>query len=588
MLRTVAVVLLSSLALTAQWPAITLHQVAGGFSSPTAIAGAPDGSGRLFVLEQPGRVRIIRNGAVLPTPFLTIPSTRVQCCGERGLLGIAFPPEFASKQYLYLTYTNTSNESVVSRWRVSASDPDRADPDSEVVLLSIRRNQANHHGGGIAFGPEGYLYIGTGDSGGGGDPENAAQNPNELRGKMLRIDTESGQTPYRIPPDNPFVSRTGYRPEIWAVGLRNPWRYSFDRETRDLWIADVGQNRAEEINFQPASSRGGENYGWDRMEGMQCYPESSGCDRVDLTLPVHEYPRSGGVSVTGGFVYRGRRYPELQGMYIYGDYGSGRIWGIRRTGNGWENRELLRTQNSISAFGEDADGELYLAGHGSGAIHLVTAGAPSITSDGVVNAASFGPGISPGSLATVFGRGLTSFNGIAQATSFPIPNELARTSVTLSGERVPVLGVAYVDGVEQVNFQVPFSLAGRERVALQVLANGGASNLVEVPLTPAQPEIFAITRSGNVITIWATGLGQVSGPPPAGQPAPADPLSRVTGSTQVTVGGVDATVGYSGLAPGFAGLYQINATLPSGAPPDAEVVVRVGTAASRAVRLTTQ
>ena len=232
MLRVAALILLFSIALFAQWPAINLHQVAGGFASPTAIAGAPDGSGRLFVLEQPGRVRIIRNGAVLPTPFLTIPSTRVQCCGERGLLGIAFPPEFASKQYVYLTYTNTSNESVVSRGVYRPPIPTAPIQPPKSFCSPSARNQANHHGGGIAFGPDGYLYIGTGDSGGGGDPENAAQNPNELRGKMLRIDTESGQTPYRIPPDQPVRQSYWLSSGDLGSGLRNPWRYSFDRETR--------------------------------------------------------------------------------------------------------------------------------------------------------------------------------------------------------------------------------------------------------------------------------------------------------------------------------------------------------------------
>ena len=585
-MRPAALLVLLASGLSAQWPTIALHQVASGFGAPTGIAEVPDGSGRIFVLAQSGVVQVVKNGTVQPNAFLTIPANRIRSGGERGLLGIAFPPGFPSKQYLYLNYTDISGASVVSRWRVDPANADRALPDSEEIILRIPRNRANHNGGGIVFGPDGYLYIGTGDSGGSGDPDNAAQNPNELRGKMLRIDTESGQTPYGIPPGNPFVNRQEYRPEIWAMGLRNPWRYSFDRQTGDLWIADVGQNRAEEINFQPASSTGGENYGWDRMEGLECYPPGSSCDRSGLTLPIHEYGRTQGTSVTGGFVYRGTRYPALQGIYIYGDYGSGRIWGIRRTADGWENRELLQAPFEISAFGEDQAGELYVVRYGTGQIHLITAGAPSISANSVVNAASFAPGIAPGSLATVFGTGLTAFNGIVQATSFPVPTDLARTSVTLSGERVPVLAVAKVNGMEQINFQVPFSMAGRERVALQVNANGGTSNTVEVPLVLAQPEIFAITRSGNTITIWATGLGQVSGAPAAGQPAPSDPLSRVSAPTTVTVGGSDAAVAFSGLAPGFAGLYQVNATLPQAAAAGAGVVLRVGNAVSRPFGLT--
>jgi uncharacterized protein (TIGR03437 family) len=404
----------------------------------------------------------------------------------------------------------------------------------------------------------------------------------ELRGKMLRIDTESGAPTYDIPPSNPFAGRTGFRGEIWAVGLRNPWRYSFDRETKDLWIADVGQNRAEEINFQPASSRGGENYGWRMMEGLQCFSPSSGCNREGLTLPVHEYSRSAGISITGGFVYRGSRYPSLNGTYIYADWGSGRIWGLRRSGENWENRELLASGLQISAFGEDEHGEIYVADHESGSIHLVTAGPPVLPASGVVNAASYGPGLVPGSLATIFGSGISSFPGIVQATAFPLPSTLAGTRVLLNGTPVPLTAVAKIGGQEQINFQVPTELSGASRATLVVEANGASSSPVEVELTAVQPEIFAVTRAGDTITVWATGLGQVSDPPRTGRPAPAQPLSRVSLPVQVTAGGANAEVTFAGLAPGYAGLYQINATL---AGASGEIVLRVGNAVSRPWRL---
>jgi uncharacterized protein (TIGR03437 family) len=567
--------------LTAQsWPSIRLQQVAGGFANPTDIAAPPGGSGLLRVLEQPGRVRAIRNGAVLPEPVLTLRT--LSFGGERGLLGVAFPPGFSTKRHFYLNYTDPQGASVISRFRVR-EDLLSADLASEQVILRIARNRSNHNGGGIAFGPDGYLYVGTGDSGGGGDPDNVALNLNELRGKMLRIDTESAQTPYAVPPSNPFVSRIGARPEIWAFGLRNPWRYSFDRETGDLWIADVGQNRVEEINFQPASSRGGENYGWRTMEGLQCFNPSSGCNREGLTLPVHEYPRSQGVSITGGFVYRGSRFPALRGVYLYADFGSGRIWGLRRAGEAWENRELLSSGFQISAFGEDASGELYLTNHQTGAIFGVLSGEPATSAATIVNAASFGAGLVPGSLATLFGTGLTTFDGIVQATAFPLPRELGGISIRIDGTPAPLAAVARVGGQEQINFQIPFELAGAARASVVVRVGNVSSQPVEVPLVAAQPEIFALTRSGDSATIWATGLGAVSNAPATGAAAGSSPLSVTPVPATVTVDGADVPVTFSGLAPGFAGLYQVNINVPAGSSGD--VVLRFGPAVSRAVPL---
>lgn len=352
-------------------PPLSFAKVAGGLQSPTHITHAGDGSGRLFVTEQQGRIRIVKDGRLLKKPFLDI-TKRVSCCGERGLLSVAFPPDFVQKKYFYVNYTNSKGDTVVSRFFVS-SDPDAANPESESIILTIDQPYANHNGGQIAFGPDGYLYIGMGDGGAGGDPKDYAQSPGSLLGKMLRIDVESKVLPYGIPGANPFVKTRGYRDEIWALGLRNPWRFSFDRQTGDLYIADVGQDRYEEIHVQPAASRGGENYGWDIMEGAHCFEPPVNCDRSGLVMPVTEYDHSRGCSITGGMVYRGGSYPSLQGVYLYGDYCSGRVWGMRRSGSVWQSEQLADTDYAISTFGEDAEGALYLADHAAGVIYRIEA-----------------------------------------------------------------------------------------------------------------------------------------------------------------------------------------------------------------------
>ena len=250
--------------LCAQWPAIQVQRLVGGVTQPTHVAAVPDGGGRLWVVEQPGRIRLVRNGVLAQAPVLDITS-RVSCCGERGLLSVAFPPGFATKRYFYVNYTNLAGNTVIGRYRLTADDV--ADPASETVVLGVDQPFANHNGGQLAFGPDGFLYIGMGDGGSGGDPFGNGQSLGTLLGKILRIDVESGTQPYAVPPSNPFVGRAGARGEIWAYGLRNPWRFSFDRATGDLYIADVGQELYEEVDFQPAASRGGENYGWNIMEG---------------------------------------------------------------------------------------------------------------------------------------------------------------------------------------------------------------------------------------------------------------------------------------------------------------------------------
>ncbi|HYZ84200.1 MAG TPA: PQQ-dependent sugar dehydrogenase, partial [Bryobacteraceae bacterium] len=298
---------------------LRLTQIVSGLDFPTYLTHAGDSSDLLFVTEQHGRIRIIQNGILREQPFLNI-TGRVLCCGERGLLSVAFPPDYANKRYFYVNYTSTpAGATVISRFRTN-SDGLTADPNSEQILLTIPQPYANHNGGLNKFGPDGFLYIGMGDGGSSNDPHNNAQNLQSLLGKMLRIDVESSLDAYRIPPSNPFANGSGGRGEIWAYGLRNPWRFSFDRLTGDLFIADVGQDTLEEVDFQPASSKGGENYGWRVLEASRCNIPPADCRRQGTVLPIFEYGRSEGVSITGGYVYRGSRFPNAQGTYLVADY----------------------------------------------------------------------------------------------------------------------------------------------------------------------------------------------------------------------------------------------------------------------------
>jgi glucose/arabinose dehydrogenase len=354
-------------------PNLSLVLTASGFTNPLGITHAGDGSGRLFIVEQGGLVKIIKNGTVLATPFLDVSSRLKSGLGEQGLLGIAFPPGYGTTTTaLYTNYTGTSGigDTVISRF-TTTSDPDIADPVSEEILLTVVQPFANHNGGQLVFGLDGYLYIGLGDGGSGGDPLNNAQNTLSLLGKMLRIDVRTQPSGYTIPPENPFVGNTSYLPEIWALGLRNPWRFSFDRQTGDLFIADVGQSAYEEVNYQASTAAGGANYGWNIMEGLHCYNAAS-CGQAGLTLPIVEYGHgSGNCSVTGGVVYRGAAIPALQGVYLYGDYCSGRIWGLRLSGSTVENWLLIETGFTISTFGEDDAGNVYVADHLNGNIYRI-------------------------------------------------------------------------------------------------------------------------------------------------------------------------------------------------------------------------
>lgn len=343
-----------------------------GMVQPVFVSGAGDGSGRLFVVLQTGQVLLARDATLLPEPFLDISDRTTRpgptgSLGERGLLGLAFHPRFMENGYFFVNYTDRAGNTHISRFSVLAGSPDQADPASELQLLYVPQPFPNHNGGSLAFGPDGYLYAGLGDGGSAGDPLGNGQSLNTHLGKILRFDVDSA-SPYAIPAGNPF-SAGGGQPEIWAYGLRNPWRFAFDAANGDLYIADVGQNTYEEIDFQPASSAGGENYGWNFREGLHPYSGSS-TEPGGLVDPVAEYSHAQGCSVSGGVVYRGMNLPDWQGVYLYGDYCSGRIWGLRRSADGtWQNDLLFDSGFTIPSFGKDDDGEVYVINYSQGAIY---------------------------------------------------------------------------------------------------------------------------------------------------------------------------------------------------------------------------
>ena len=340
--------------------------VTEGLVRPTSLTHA--GDDRLFVTEQPGRIRIIQNGKLLDRPFLDLTGKVLSQGNEQGLLSVAFHPDYAANGQFFVNYTRLGDgATVVERYTVSKMEPNQADGLSGRPVLVIAQPESNHNGGQLQFGPGGYLYIGMGDGGGAGDRHGAignGQNPQALLGKLLRLDVTDQET-YAVPVTNPFGD------EVWALGLRNPWRFSFDRVTGDLYLADVGQNTYEEVNFQAAASAGGENYGWRIMEGLHCYAPQENCQQAGLTLPVAEYSHAeGGCSITGGYVYRGEKYPALAGQYFFGDYCTGNIWSLQRDGDQWPLSKRFTADRRISSFGEDVNGEVYVIDHGGAVLQL--------------------------------------------------------------------------------------------------------------------------------------------------------------------------------------------------------------------------
>ncbi len=339
--------------------------VVSGLTSPVGVESARDGSGRLFVVDQTGTVQIVRDGQMEATPFLDL-SGSVSLGNEQGLLGLVFHPDYSANGQLFVNYTDLNGDTVIARFEVQANDPDQVDPLSETIILTIDQPYANHNAGDLAFGPDGLLYIPTGDGGFRDDPQNRAQDLGSWLGKILRIDVDSG-TPYAVPSTNPFVGVSGAVPEIWAYGLRNPWRVSFDPANGDLYIADVGQNSREEINVHRSGSAAGTNYGWRCREGTLDYITDPPCTGT-LTDPVFEYTHdAGNCSVTGGRVYRGLETPRLDGVYLLADYCSGKLWGLAPDdAAGWSSTELVDTTRRPVAFGEDGNGELYMTDIASG------------------------------------------------------------------------------------------------------------------------------------------------------------------------------------------------------------------------------
>tara|TARA_R110000737_G_scaffold275855_1_gene282743 strand:- start:888 stop:2303 length:1416 start_codon:yes stop_codon:yes gene_type:complete len=374
-----SILILAFIAQTGYSQMINLEQYVTGLSHPTDITNA--GDDRLFVVERRGKVKIIdKDGNVLPTPFIDIDDMVSNASGqdERGMLGIAFHPDFANNGYFFLNHTDNDGHTNVARYQVDPSNPNLADPNTRELIIKIDQPTWNHNGGAIKFGPDGYLYIGMGDGGFGNDPQNYGQNKQSLLGKMLRLDVDNG-LPYTIPVDNPFVGDDTTLDEIWAIGMRNPWRFSFDKTTGDLWIGDVGQGQIEEVDYEPAGDAGGRNYGWRCYEGTDFTNNSSmaNCNE-NYVDPVYEIPHqgfSGPCSITGGYMYRGTKYTDLIGHYLCTDYCSGEFFTISSDGSGgWEGKEVATLNAGISTFGEDINGELYVATLSAGRIYRVLGG----------------------------------------------------------------------------------------------------------------------------------------------------------------------------------------------------------------------
>jgi glucose/arabinose dehydrogenase len=356
---------------------VAVEEVVSGLDFPLYVTHAGDDSGRLFIIGQAGQIYLLKDGELQDTLFLDLSDTVTQSVlrgySEQGLLGIAFHPNYAENGYFYVNYTDQNGDSVIARYRVSTENPDVADKDSARVLLTQEQPYPNHNGGQLEFGPDGYLYIALGDGGSANDPLQTGQNPSDWLGSILRIDVDNGD-PYAIPEDNPVASNSSFAPEVWAYGLRNPWRFSFDRATGDLYIADVGQNMWEEVNFQPADSSGGENYGWNNYEASQ--PFATSAVPEGMIYPVAEYShREGDCSVTGGYVYRGESVAELEGVYLFSDFCSGRVWATYRDTNGdWQTNVFMDLNRQVSSLGEGENGELYIVDYEGIVLQFVPAG----------------------------------------------------------------------------------------------------------------------------------------------------------------------------------------------------------------------
>jgi len=491
----------------AQTP-IHAELVASGLNYPVFVTAPPGDFDRLFVVEQTGRIRIIRSGAVLTTPFLDLTGT-VLFGGEKGLLCLAFHPDYASNG-LFFVYHNTPPfvNAVVRRFQRSANDPDRADPASALVVLSVQLLYGNHNGGMLTFGPDGMLYVAIGDGGGdatsGSDPQNHAQRDDSLLGKMLRIDVDHPTPPlaYGIPANNPFAAPGNPRDEIWAFGLRNPWRFSFDRLTGDMFLADVGTQK-EEIDFEPAGSPGGRNYGWSCMSGTTCLNSTvCTCNAPTLTAPIHEYTASPARAVIGGYVYRGAAIPDLRGTYFFGDFSTRQIWSFQRSGNGItqltdRTTELALpapyTLNWLSSFGEDGRGELCFC-HLAGQVFRIVPDFPVLT------------GLVP------YGAGVAGCNGahVLDAETSPVLGNVA-FAVRCNNAPPSGVGIGVVAGSPDIAGSDPFGLGFNLHfqwnspllVPLVLASDGNGIGRYPLPIPPA-PALAGFVLYAQQAWSWPT------------------------------------------------------------------------------------
>ncbi len=478
-------------------PVIGFSNLVSGLSSPVDITNAGDGTNRLFIVEQSGRIRIHNGASLLVTPFLDI-SSIISSGGERGLLSLAFHPGYAINRYFFIYYTNTSGDITIARYQAQAGNPNLADALSGVVLLNIPKPFANHNGGDLNFGPDGYLYFGTGDGGSGGDPNNLSQNGLSLLGKMIRIDVNNFLFPpyYTIPADNPYIADPNVDDRIWAIGLRNPWRWSFDRATNDMWIADVGQGSWEEVNFRAAGTTGGVNYGWRCYEGNAAYNTAGCLPQASYISPIFEYPHvfaTGGFSITGGFVYRGTEFPALQGYYICADYVSGNVWLINPNGSGgWITRRQSGLPGSISAFGEAENGTLYAVSLG-GSIYKV-----DVTT------------VLPLSLLSFSGKKQSGYNELKWNTAasqntrrFIIEYSTNASDWRMAGE---VTAVNQTDN-QQYNFRHYTAETGKVYYRLQIEDHNGAvtySPVITVSIKEAGgSKVFPTVLTNNLLQVTA-------------------------------------------------------------------------------------
>jgi uncharacterized repeat protein (TIGR01451 family) len=431
--------------------------VPSGLTSPVGVANAGDGSGRLFIVEQTGAIRVLKQGVLNSTPFFSV-TDKISCCGERGLLSVAFDPAYQTNGVFYVYYTALNGDVTIERYTVAIPASDVASIVSSASILVVAHPAGNHNGGQLQFGSDGYLYAGLGDGGGGNDlhgPIGNGQNPAVLLGKILRLNVRGVPT-YTIPASNPFTQTVGYRPEIWALGVRNPWRFSFDRGTGDLYIGDVGQNCWEEISYQPASSHGGENYGWRNEEGFRLFdPNSPGdfnCNQpvstlITTTKPITAYVHPIGSAVTGGYVYRGQQYPWMRGVYFYSDSGSGIIWAVQQVSPGvWSGSQKLDTSYGVTAFGEDESGELYVTDYGQGRLFKITSPSPInfATSSKSASASQVTAGSTVTYTIVVRNTGLPFYDTVRVTDTLPaglsyVAGSLAATSGVIDASGAPTL-----------------------------------------------------------------------------------------------------------------------------------------------------